>query len=261
MRRPPLQHRAAALALGLCAAAAAHAECSLFRATNEAGEARSGAALAAYDDSFDGTLDAWSVYQPGRVDFSTSGGQLLAHVPTPNASLWFNAAAGSLLYRSVEGDFKATTSVHARRSSDPQQAPNQTVDLAGLMARNPDAGSGQNYVFVVVGYDVDDLSVEIKYTTNSTSNYIGPSWPNGDAELRICRVGNDYRLYARATPGSGAWQLRNGANPFPFTRNDLPCTLQVGLIAYSNQPAPDMTGYFDDVRFAPVADVAACTVD
>lgn len=99
----------------------------------------------------------------------------------------------------------------------------------------------------------DDLSVETKTTRDGQSDYEGPPWPSGDADLRICRLGPTFRLYKRAI-GDGAWTL--GAT---YARDDLPAALQVGLNIYSIAPRPDLLATFDEVRFAPAAAEADCT--
>lgn len=112
----------------------------------------------------------------------------------------------------------------------------------------------ENYVFIVVGDDVNDLSVETKTTTDSMSTYDGPSWGSADAELRLCRVGGDFYLTKRVV-GTLVW-----APPIHFARPDLPGTLEVGPNAYT-LTAPDLTVTFDEVVFAKVAGVADCDKD
>ncbi|NUO53181.1 MAG: hypothetical protein HOV80_30405 [Polyangiaceae bacterium] len=123
------------------------------------------------------------------------------------------------------------------------------------MARDPASDAGQeNYVFIVVGFDENDVSVETKSTTNDMSDYIGPTWPGTDAELRLCRVGASFHLYKRAIGGT-TWE-----EAMVYDRPDLGASLQVGPNIYS-LAAPDLTVSFDEVTFARVASVADCTAD
>jgi hypothetical protein len=125
------------------------------------------------------------------------------------------------------------------------------IHLGGLMARNP-AGPPENYAFIVVGRDENDISVETKTTTNGASTYVGPTWPTADAELRLCRVGTSFTVYKRPLAG-GAWTLAQ-----TFTRADLPQSLQVGPFIYANTNQPDFEALFDEVTFAPVTNAADC---
>jgi hypothetical protein len=122
------------------------------------------------------------------------------------------------------------------------------------MARKP-GGGPENYVFAVVGVDVNDYSVETKTTVNGASTYVGPSWPVPDAELRICRSGSQFQLLKRA-PGASVWQLA-----ITYDRKDLPATLAVGPVVYAPAARPDLDVAFDEVRFAEVAAPAGCTSD
>jgi hypothetical protein len=205
-------------------------------------------------DDFSGTSlsAAWSVFRPELVTITVSGGAM--NVLAKTQSLWFNASQGPLVYKTVTGDFVVTGRVRARRASAPAMPPNQTIHLGGLMARNP-AGPPENYAFVVVGVDVNDLSVETKTTVNGASTYTGPSWPSGDAELRLCRVGADLRMMKRDVSGGVAW-----TEAATFNRPDLPAALQVGGVIYANQAAPDLTVAFEEITFAPVSALADCAL-
>jgi hypothetical protein len=157
----------------------------------------------------------------------------------------------------VTGNFKVTSTVRARKSSTPADPPSERIHLGGLMARDAasDGPAGESYVFIVVGQDENDLSVETKTTTGDVSTYTGPPWPSGDAELRVCRVGSQFLLYKRAI-GELTW-----TEAAHFDRPDLPATLQVGPNVYSAAATPDLQVAFDGVVFAEVADAAACAQD
>ncbi|WP_428263047.1 hypothetical protein [Haliangium sp.] len=220
--------------------------------------ADAGPALPSLDDEFDGTAlaSAWQRFRPELLDLAVSDGAL--HLTPNQRVLWFDDSQGALLYKRVTGDFKASTVVRARRASDPAQAPTMTVHLGGIMARAPTAvgdGGQEDYVFIVAGVDVDDLSVEVKTTDDGSSTFEGPTWGSPDAALRLCRVGDEFRLYKRM-PDQGAW-----VQAASYTRPDMPATVQVGPIAYANTDTPDLRASFDYVRFAPVSDLAGCTAD
>jgi len=120
------------------------------------------------------------------------------------------------------------------------------------MARAP-GGGAESYVFIVLGQDVDDLSVETKTTVAGVSTFAGPAWPSGDAELRICRVGATFVLLKRDIAG-GAF-----VSAATYERADLPNDLQVGPFLYADTAAPDLAATFDEVTFARVGSAADCT--
>jgi hypothetical protein len=128
--------------------------------------------------------------------------------------------------------------------------------MGGIMARDPaSTAADENYVFVVLGADLNDLSTEYKSTAASVSDYQGPTYPNPDAELRLCRLGETFQLLVRPVSG-GTWQELH-----TYTRPTMPATLQVGPIGYNNNPTPDVQATFDDVTFAPVTALSDCTAD
>ncbi len=216
--------------------------------------------LGGLSDEFGGTaLDAsWLLVNPGLLkSYGVSSGAL--QMEPKNGALWYHASTGSAIYKSVTGDFKVTTTAHVRKATDASATPNANYQLAGLIARNPasdGATAQENYVFVVVGYraDTGGLVLETKNTVSDVSTDPHPSWPSGDAELRICRRGTSYRLYKR-TVGATTWTLA-----ITLSRTDLPATLQVGVITYA-QATADIRGTFDRVVFANVASDADCIAD
>lgn len=214
----------------------------------------SGGGLSSLSDAFEGdTLDdAWSIFNPDVFDVTVADGALSLSMTTP--ALWFQAGNGALVHKLVRGDFRATAVVHARKNTDPEALPDVAVQLGGIMARDPagtDQGGEENYVFIVVGRDEDDVSVETKSTTDSVSDYVGPSWPSGDAELRMCRLGSTFHLYKRGV-GAGTWELATS-----YDRPDLPDELQVGMNAYT-AVSPDLAVHFDELVFAEVTDQEGC---
>src|ERR1044071_830399 len=69
-------------------------------------------------DTFDGnSLDgSWAVHNVERVELDVAGGQLRL---APHANqVWLNNKEGALVYKLVTGDFKVTTTVHARLTAD-----------------------------------------------------------------------------------------------------------------------------------------------
>lgn len=211
----------------------------------------SGAAIAALSDQFAGThLDpSWVAFNTSTVDLSLRSGAL--HLQPRQSLLWYNDSEGALVYKLVSGDFKVTSVVRARSAANPSQAPANTIHLGGLMARSPaSSSSAENYVFVVVGHQMEGLAVETKSTTNSSSDYQGPAWQSGDAELRLCRSGSTFTLLKRPV-GATAWQQAG-----TYARPDLPGTLQVGPNVYAYMPsggAPDLDVAYEGIKFSSLS--------
>ncbi len=194
----------------------------------------------------------WSLFKPEVVTLTYESNSPV--LTLDQSALWFNAQQSALLYRLVTGNFKITAKVYARKRTNPAQPPSSPVQLGGLMARDPlgvGNGGSENYVFIVVGYDTNDLSVETKNTVNSVSVYEGPTWGLSDAELRVCRLGGTFYLYKRLI-GSATWTLAT-----TYVRNDLPATLQVGANIYALNPV-DLRVRFDELRIEDVADQTGC---
>ena len=214
--------------------------------------------IRALSDEFEGTaLDpSWHVKNGQLADTQVSGGTLSL---IPNQfTVWFHEDHGPGLFRTIEGDFRMTTSVRARRASDPDASVSTGFQFAGIIVRDPasDAETNpENYVFSVVGYRGDYFSAETKSTVNDLSMVDGPPWPSTDAELRICRIGDTFQLYIREI-GASAW------NPaISYDRPGFPDTVQAGPIAYTYTDAYDLNAMFDYVRYAPVSSRADCVVD
>ncbi len=193
------------------------------------------------DDFESGSLDPkWHVHRPDVAAVRVESGQLALTMQAE--ALWFQDQDSVLVFQEITGDFAVEAAVHAESTQSPGSPPNRMVHLGGLMARDGES-STENYVFVVVGFDEDDLSVETKSTTDGHSDYFGPAWGSGAAELRLCRNGAQFRLFKRPI-GGASWEL---AATYP--RPDLPRTLQVGANAYAFG-TPDLTVRFDAVVFS-----------
>jgi hypothetical protein len=197
-------------------------------------------------DEFDGTaLDAsWDVKRGDALDIDVRDGAL--HLAPTSYLLWYQENEGAMISKLLAGDFSVRARVRARRASEPSQPPAATVHLGGLAARDPASDQGtEDYVFVVVGRDVDDLSVETKTTDDGVSTYVGPTWPSGDAELRMCREGATFTVWKRAI-GGATWTLAA-----TYDRPDLPSELQVGGVVYAPVASPDLDVAFEEIVFEP----------
>ena len=167
-------------------------------------------------------------------------------------ALWFQGNRGVLFYTTISGDFRISSTVQTSKTSDSSQDPggDGTTQLAGIMARAQTPQ--ENYVFIDVGSDADGLSVETKSTTNNDSKFEGPSWPTGDAELKLCRIGTDFTLWKRAINSGDDFTLAA-----TYKRPDLAGDLEVGANIYSDS-TPDITALFPDLTIEPLDPGEAC---
>jgi len=224
-------------------------------ASEQQGGALTGAEAAALSDEFSGSTLApsWTIFNGAGVAVTVSGGAL--HLVPSRSLLWFNGSQGTLVYKLVSGNFKATTTAHTRKASDPSQPPSLALELGGVMLRSP-ASPPESYTFIVLGLaEQGRIASEWKDTLNSTSTFDESPW-TPDSDLRICRIGSTVAVYRRHV-GDPSW----GAPFFQTARPDLPQTLQVGLNMYANQNVPDLDASFDRITFAPANTLGDCASD
>jgi hypothetical protein len=200
--------------------------------------------------------DGWSVINPGAVEITVDGPSLVLHLT--GQALWFRDSQGVLFWTTTDGSFRMTAIVHTTRFSDPSKAPGQdgSVQLAGIMARIDT--EMENYVFIVVGSDADGLSVETKSTKDSVSEYAGPAWASGDAELKLCRIGSTFTLAKRAVATAGAaGSSRPWTVAATLERTDLVGEIEVGPNIYTNG-IPDLVARFDGLTIESIGPGEAC---
>ncbi len=189
-------------------------------------------------------LQLWDVNQtqPGRM------------VMQPHTVVWYENYRGPMAYKSITGDFVVTTQVSITDrddvgDSDVDDVPDDAqYSLGGIMIRTPKtltdgaAGwtpGGENYVFLSLGHGTDGgFSYEVKTTQSSNSNLALTPTTSGTATLQIARVGNSVILL-RQEPGQD-WVVHQR-----YTRPDMPETLQVGMVSYTDwDKASDFTPLF-----------------
>lgn len=189
-------------------------------------------------------LETWN------IDDTQEGKMVLA----PHTTVWFDNYRGPLVYKELTGDFIVTTQVQIGDrddigDSDLDDVPDGSqFSLAGLMIRTPrnivnpevdwslgsqaDDGTnnGENYVFLSLGWGSsgDQFQMETKTTRNSDSNLVLQDMGNNSIiNLQIARIGDTvFTLYQ--FPGE-EWVLNRR-----IPRSDLPETLQVGMVTYTD---------------------------
>ncbi len=186
--------------------------------------------------------EQWFADQLEALDISTS--EVGRMVLMPHTVVWFNNWRGPLVYKEVTGDFVVTTDVRAT-GRDGSSVPQTDFSLAGLMIRTPRnitpatwTAGGENYIFLSMGHGNNGGSgfqFEVKTTTNSSSTLILSSNVADNALLQIARLG-DYVIVLRKESGL-PWAVHDRYN-----RSDMPPTLQVGAVSYTNwEKAQDFT--------------------
>lgn len=198
--------------------------------------------------------EGWNADQLDQWDIGTTRDGQMSLVP--NTVSWYQDYRGPLVFKEVTGDFVVTTRLEITDrdeigGSDDDDVPSDgSFSLGGVMIRTPrdisspadwvpgtmaDDGTntGENYVFLSMGHGAgtssNGFTLEVKTTRNSDSQLeLTPL--EGAANsiiIQTARIGNSViTLYQR--PGE-QWHVHRR-----FTRDDMPQTLQVGLVSYSD---------------------------
>ena len=198
-------------------------------------------------------VEGWNADQLNVYDIDTT--QTGRMVQQPHTTVWYRSWRGPMAFQNVAGDFSFTTEIHVTDrddigGSDADDIPGDgQFSLAGAMIRTPrditnpatdwtpgsmaDDGTndGENYVFLSLGYGAADneFSLEVKTTRNSNSQLeLTPLGQDANTvTVQISRVGNSIiTMYQR--PGQD-WQVHRR-----YSRPDMPETMQVGLVSYSD---------------------------
>ena len=215
--------------------------------------------------------EGWNADQLQTFDVDqTQEGRLTM---VPHTTVWFENYRGPLAYKTVSGDFAFTTRVNISDrddigGSDADSVPGDgDFALGGVMIRTPrdmtdalnewtpgsmaDDGTnnGENFVFLSLGYGnaayangENQFNLEVKTTRNSSSNLelteLGPD--ASVAEIQIARIGTDVFTLFRL-PGE-EWQVHRR-----YSRPDMPETLQVGMVTYTDwEKANDFDPFYQN---------------
>lgn len=176
-----------------------------------------------------------------KLDVGETQAGWLSMIPRPGA--WYRDGRGPFLFKTITGNFIATTMVVARNRNQPSQPPNASFNAGGILARDPASQRGrENWVVVNVGRENGRLGTEVKTTVNSNSQL----WTRdgvATGEVRMVRLGAQFHLLKRLQ-GEQQWTELT-----TFNRPDLPETLQVGLMCNGWTNNPDLLVFFDYIRF------------
>ena len=178
--------------------------------------------------------------QPGRM------------VMAPYTVVWYQDWRGPMAFKEVTGDFVFTTQVHISDRDeigvpDADDIPNEAqFSLGGAMIRTPrnianpltdwqpgsmqndGTNNGENYVFLSLGHGTNgQFSFEVKSTRNSLSQLELTTANSSTATLQLARIG-DSVIAMLQIPGQD-WVVHRR-----FHRPDMPETLQVGIVSYTD---------------------------
>lgn len=206
-------------------------------------------------------VEGWNADQLATWDVNTT--QASRMVLEPHTVVWYQDWRGPLVFKEVTGDFVFTSEVHITDrddigDSDADDVPSDgDFSLGGLMIRTPrnitnpatdwapgsmqndGTNNGENYVFLSMGYgNSGAMSFEVKTTRNSNSQLELTPVNSNTATLQIARVGNSIITLLRL-PGED-WRVHRR-----YSRPDMPATMQVGVVSYSNwEKAGDFAPFF-----------------
>ena len=175
------------------------------------------------------------------LDFGKTRHGFLTIVPT--TSVWYMNETGTMLFKSVQGNFMITAHVVTHAASSPSSPPRNPFNSAGVIARDPSSTSGrQNWVVCNVGMQQSSTGSEVKSTRDSNSElHLVSGAPEG--EVRLARIGSTFTMLRRLR-GEGSWRVIGS-----MSRPDLPSTLQVGIMCNGYQSA-DLIAQYDYVHYA-----------
>lgn len=176
-----------------------------------------------------------------KLDFGKTRPGFLTIVP--KTSVWYMDETGTMLHKLVQGDFMVTAKVVTRGAINPSAPPRNPYNSAGVIARDPNSGSGsENWVVCNVGMQQSSTGSEVKSTRNSNSQLHLVDGA-ADGEVRLARLGSAFTMLRRLK-GERSWRILETIN-----RPDLPETLQVGLMCNGYQNA-DIIAQYDYVHYA-----------
>ncbi|GEM48319.1 DUF1349 domain-containing protein [Deinococcus cellulosilyticus] len=177
-------------------------------------------------------VEGWPSQWKALDIHTTSPGHLYIE---PLTSGWYAGYRAPFLFKEVTGDFVVTTrlKVEGRGGGVPQRM----YSLMGLMAREPHPEvtpetwkeEEENWVFLTTGTTepAGQPHWEVKTTVQGHSTLQVAQAPTGWVEVALLRKGAAF-LFLQRQDG-GTWTVHQR-----YLRPDLPATLQVGIIAYTD---------------------------
>lgn len=210
--------------------------------------------LAVLTDEFltDGDIGAWAQHRPQDADVTVEDGALVIE-PYANTQ-WFATDEALQVYKTVEGDFAVSARVQVTNLNGEPAAPGDPYRIGGIMVRDP-ASQLPNTYHMGIGNMNQPEVVTVSKSTDEGSSSIGTQpWNGTEAEMRICRVGDEVLSFIRLE--DDVWTQLDYR-----VRGDLPNTLAVGVIGYAGTAVPDLRVETDWVQFESVSSTQDCYRD
>jgi hypothetical protein len=190
------------------------------------------------------TAEGWNAEQLELLDVNaTQPGKM---VQMPYTCSWYADYHGPIIFKTVTGDFIFTTNVSISNRAG-NGLPATSYSLGGVMVRTPrnfpngayGAGGwefgGENYLFLSIGYGNETgpglpgspPHLEVKTTENSSSTLQLTAIDQTTATIRIARIGAVFIVLYHLEGDNWVVHQR-------YERNDMPATLQIGLVTYAD---------------------------
>lgn len=179
--------------------------------------------------------ECWNAPHLELIDIDITNDDKLTLMPWTTA--WYENYRSNLFYKEISGNFAYTIKVSAT-NKEANGVPGSIYSLAGAMVRAPldfsDCDSGwvagqEDYVFLSLGFAAGNNAphFEVKTTTNSNSVLNITAIPVAEANIKLLRIENAVIALHQVTGEN--WEIRDR-----FDRGDLPDTLMVGNVAYTD---------------------------
>ncbi len=220
--------------------------------------------LSVLTDEFEADdLAAWDVYNPQTSEVSVDGGEMEL-LPNLNA-WWYGTDEAVHVNKGVTGDFSVTAKVEVTNLLDGPTVPGAPYRIGGIMLRDPNAtpGAPNTYHMGIGNMNTGVATAVSKSTAEGYSdvNVVptstwpnNPSWSGTEAEMRLCRVGDEVSAYVRIQ--DEPWTKFD-----THIRPDLPATLAAGPVAYTGFAEEDLKATFDWVEFKTISHPDDCFID
>jgi hypothetical protein len=189
-------------------------------------------------------VEGWPQSHLEEYDINTSNEGQLTMIPWTTA--WFDDYRSNLLFKEVSGDFIFTLFVNSSNKALDGQ-PSSAFSLSGAMIRTPtgmtDATNewttgNENYVFLSIGSanvtNVPKFEVKSTINSNSVLNYNPVSGLS--TLIRLVKIGGAI-IVLHQIPGE-SFVIRQR-----YDRSDMPDTLQVGMVTYTDWPKVNTYSY------------------
>jgi hypothetical protein len=167
----------------------------------------------------------------------------------PGISGWFQELQAPFVFKEVSGDFDVTARI--KLTGLETEVPSAPWSLGGLMVRASRQTRGadwqpkeENWMFMTTGVaeEPGKIITESKFTANSRSSLKLRASKSGWITIRLVRSGYSF-VYLYKFDGDKTWTVRER-----FYHMNMPMTLEVGVVAYTNALSVGNKIYFTEPK-------------